>query len=159
MSRDSRAVHGVLKKLQYKPPAAVTVLSPPPEVEALMESWSAEVSVRRRLGNRERFVLVFVRSQADVRRRANQLGRALADDAVLWLAYPMMASKRYVSDLSQMEGWQPLGDLGFEAVRQVAIDADWSALRFRRVDDIDRMDRSPSMALSERGKRRVGGDG
>ncbi len=149
----------MLKKLQYKPPAAVTVLSPPPEVEALVESWSAEVSVRRRLGNRERFVLVFVRSQADVRRRANQLGRALADDAVLWLAYPKKASKRYASDLSQMEGWQALGDLGFEAVRQVAIDADWSALRFRRVEDIDQMERSPSMALSERGKRRVGGHG
>ena len=149
----------MLKKLQYKPPAAVTVLSPPPEVEALLESWSADVAVRRRLGNRERFVLVFVRSQADVRRRANQLGRALADDAVLWLAYPKMVSKRYVSDLSQMEGWQPLGDLGFEAVRQVAIDVDWSALRFRRVEDIDQMERSPSMALSERGKRRVSGKG
>ena len=157
--RDSTDVHAVLEKLQYKPPAAITVLSPPPEAEALIESWSAEIPVRRRLGQRERFVLVFVRSQAEVRRRAGQLGRALADDAVLWLAYPKRASKRYASDLSQMERWQPLGDLGFEAVRQVAIDADWSALRFRRVEDIDRMDRSPSMALSERGKRRVGGDG
>jgi hypothetical protein len=29
-------------------------------------------------------------------------------------------------------GWQALSDAGFRPVRQVAIDADWSALRFRR---------------------------
>ena len=157
--RDSKGVQTVLQKLQYKPGGAVTVLSPPPEVEALIDSWSAEVPVRRRLGKKERFVLAFVRSQSDVRRRASQVARTLAHDAVLWFAYPKKASKRYTSDLAQMDGWQPLGDLGFEPVRQVAIDADWSAVRFRRAEDIDHMKRSPSMALSEGGKRRLGGAG
>ena len=35
-------------------------------------------------------------------------------------------------------GWPVLGAAGFEPVRMVAIDADWSALRFRRVEHIKR---------------------
>ncbi len=146
----------VLAKLQYKPPATVTVLGAPPELGPLTESWSAEARVRRRLGTREDFALVFVRSQADVRKRAGQLATRLGEDPVLWFAYPKKSSKRYTSDLAQMVGWQPLGDMGLEAVRQVSLDTDWSALRFRRAADIGRLDRQPSMALSEEGRRRTG---
>jgi hypothetical protein len=48
-----------------------------------------------------------------------------------------------------------LGKLGFEAVRQVAIDQDWSALRFRRVEFIKTMSRDKKRAISEVGKTKV----
>ncbi len=48
-----------------------------------------------------------------------------------------------------------LGKLGFEGVRQVAIDEDWSALRFRRVEFIKTMSRDKKRAMSELGKARV----
>ncbi len=47
-----------------------------------------------------------------------------------------------------------LGNAGFEPVRQVAIDDDWSALRFRRTEYIKSFTRSNTMALSPEGKRR-----
>jgi hypothetical protein len=53
-------------------------------------------------------------------------------DAVLWFAYPKRTSKRYKADFDRDHGWEVLRAAGFEPVRQVAIDADWSALRFRR---------------------------
>ncbi len=53
-------------------------------------------------------------------------------DAILWIAYPKLTSKR-AADLSR----DILHDLapahGLDAVSQIAIDGDWSALRFKRV--------------------------
>jgi hypothetical protein len=45
-----------------------------------------------------------------------------------------------------------LGKLGFEAVRQVAINEDWSALCFRRVEFIKTMSRDQKRAISAEGK-------
>lgn len=70
------------------------------------------------------------------------------------MAYPKKSSKRYASDLSRDESWQPLGDLGMEPVRQVAIDPDWSAVRFRHAEHISRLDRDPSRLLSAEGRHR-----
>ena len=144
----------LLKKLNHKPGLAVTVLGAPPEIEALLEAWSAETKVKRRLGGDEGFVLAFVRSAAELAERAPKLAAALANDGVLWLAYPKKSSKRYTTDLSRDASWQPLGDLGMEPVRQVAVDEDWSALRFRRAEHIARLERDPSRIMSAEGRRR-----
>ena len=45
---------------------------------------------------------------------------------------PKGTSKRYKSEIHRDTGWQAIGQAGFEPVRAVAIDEDWSALRFRR---------------------------
>jgi hypothetical protein len=50
----------------------------------------------------------------------------------VWVAYPKKASRRYGCEFDRDTGWQALGDAGFEPVRQVAIDEDWSALRCRQ---------------------------
>lgn len=150
-------MHPVLKKLNARPGAPVTVLDAPTEVEAVLIAWARDTEVRREPGSDEPFVLAFVRTGSDVAALAHGVVPVLADDAVLWLAYPKKSSKRYRSDLSQMQGWHPLGALGFEAVRQVSIDSDWSALRFRRTEHIRTLRRQASMAMSEQGRQRVAG--
>ncbi|HMV90161.1 MAG TPA: hypothetical protein PKA40_11005, partial [Cyclobacteriaceae bacterium] len=50
-------------------------------------------------------------------------------------------------------GWAELGKAGYEPVRMVAIDEDWSALRFRKAENIKVMKRSS--AISETGKKRI----
>ena len=57
-------------------------------------------------------------------------------DAIVWFAYPKGTSRKYQCDFNRDNGWDALKALGFDTVRQVAIDADWSALRFRRVEFI-----------------------
>jgi hypothetical protein len=49
-----------------------------------------------------------------------------------------------------------MGQYGMEGVRMVAIDEDWSALRFRKVDFIKNFTRKFA-ALSEKGKERIVG--
>ncbi len=55
----------------------------------------------------------------------------LKGDAVIWLCYPKMTSKNYTCDFNRDSGWTSLGKYNLEPVRQVAIDDDFSALRFR----------------------------
>ena len=80
------------------------------------------------------FALAFVMQQSEL----NRLSRILADgsegDALLWFAYPKGTSKRYSCDFNRDTGWQVIRKAGFDSVRQVAIDEDWSALRFRRAE-------------------------
>jgi hypothetical protein len=48
-----------------------------------------------------------------------------------------------------------LGQAGFEGVRMVAIDEDWSAVRFRRVEFIKTLTRPPEYRMTAKGKARV----
>jgi hypothetical protein len=92
-----------------------------------------------------------------VARAAAALLPALAEDAVLWFAYPKARSPRRVAALTRDAGWEALGHAGFEGVRQVALDADWSALRFRHVRHIPRLARAAARTISPEGRSRAGG--
>jgi hypothetical protein len=52
-------------------------------------------------------------------------------DGVLWFCYPKKTSKKYSSDIDRDHGWKVLNDSGFYGIRLVAVDENWSALRFR----------------------------
>ena len=83
-----------------------------------------------------RFALAFATAQAEVDRLAKLLSAKAEGDALLWFAYPKGTSKKYQCDFNRDTGWCVLKSAGFDTVRAVAIDEDWSALRFRRVEFI-----------------------
>ena len=80
------------------------------------------------------FGMAFAITQAQLDRASNILAGASQGDAVIWFAYPKGTSKRYRCEFNRDSGWQVIVGAGFESVRMVAIDEDWSALRFRRVE-------------------------
>ena len=147
----------VFGKLQFKDQARIHVLGAPAEFKAELDEIRDKTEVATRSDSRQRygFVMVFVKKCADIGKQASKAVARLDDDGLLWFAYPKKSSKRYDSDIGRDDSWQPLGDLGFEGVRQVAIDADWSALRFRHVDFIKALKRDPEHAMSAKGKRRA----
>ena len=57
----------------------------------------------------------------------------LMADGILWFCYPKKTSKKYKSDIDRDHGWSPLNNSGLHGIRMVAIDNDWSALRFRNI--------------------------
>jgi hypothetical protein len=79
-----------------------------------------------------KFGLAFAITQAQLDRVSKILASASVGDAVIWFAYPKGSSKRYTCEFNRDSGWNVMVDAGFESVRMVAIDEDWSALRFRR---------------------------
>ena len=96
--------------------------------------------------------MAFVVTQAELDAASAKLAKACEGDAVLWIVYPKGTSKKYKCEFNRDSSWSTLGAAGFEPVRMVAIDEDWSALRFRRVEHIKTMARNPARAVSKRGK-------
>ena len=88
----------------------------------------------------------------EIEKHVTAIDKKAEGDAVVWFAYPKGTSKSYKCDFNRDSGWEPLGAAGFEGVRQVAIDEDWSALRFRRLGFIKTMKRDPKRAMTKRGK-------
>ncbi len=150
----------VFKKLNLKDQTEIVVLDRPasfePEIAAL-----EDVAVRRSVDEVERvqFSLAFVTRQEQIDALAGQIAAKIEGDAVVWFAYPKGSSRRYTCDFNRDTGWDSLGAAGFEPVRQVSIDADWSALRFRRVEYIKKLTRSSLGAISEAGQQRIAAQG
>lgn len=147
----------VFKKMNLKDQDEVVVLNAPESFDSELAALPEEVAVRRDLAAVERvdFALAFVTKQEEVDRLARAVAAKAQGDALVWFAYPKASSKRYTCEFNRDTGWDELGRLGFEPVRQVAVDEDWSALRFRRVEFIKSMKRDKSRALSQEGRKRV----
>ena len=132
----------VFTKLNLKDQKEILVLEAPdsfvPELTALKR-----VKVHRNLGEAKQFefALAFATQKAAVDRLSKALAAKATGDAVLWFAYPKGTSKRFKCDFNRDNGWEVIRAAGWDTVRQVAIDEDWSALRFRRREFINH--RSP----------------
>lgn len=148
----------LFRKLDLKEQRSIVVLNAPesfePELRAL-----ANVAVVRTpaTGDRLDFGIAFAVTRKQLDDASAALASAAEGDAILWIAYPKTTSRRYRCEFNRDSGWDVLGRAGFEAVRQVAIDDDWSALRFRRVEFIKQLSRAQGRAISRTGKRRAGG--
>jgi hypothetical protein len=144
----------LFKKLNLTTQSVIHVLNAPdsfaPEVAAL-----EHVEVRRELENATVFVMAFAMTQAEVDVASRRIVAFAQGDAVVWMVYPKGTSRKYKCDFNRDSGWAVLGDAGFEAVRQVAVDEDWSALRFRRVEFIKSIARDPAGAISRAGRARA----
>jgi hypothetical protein len=79
------------------------------------------------------FMLIFVELVSEIEVHAPVALHNLTSDGILWFAYPKKTSKNFSSDIDRDHGWEVLLNRGFDKVRQIAINDDWSALRFRNV--------------------------
>ena len=113
-------------KLNLKDQTAVLVVNAPPSFESQLKALDG-VTVKRRPADVKSvdFSLAFVTRQKEV----DDLARVVAKKAKV--------------------------DAGFEPVRMVAIDDDWTAMRVRRVEFIKNLTRPESFALSKEGKKRT----
>jgi len=143
-------------KLNLKDHTGIVVLSAPPEFEPVLASLPSSVKVHRKPIPAATFALAFVKTHSELSAAARAILPKVAGDAVVWFAYPKGTSKRHKAEINRDSEWAPLGEAGFEAVRQVAIDADWSALRFRHVQFIKTMTRHPMGASPPLARQRLG---
>lgn len=144
----------LFKKMNIKDQREIVVLSAPASFEPELAALNG-VRVVRKIPKRVNFALAFVTKQGDLDTVSAQLAKAAGGDAILWFAYPKGTSKNYDCDFNRDTGWGVLGAAGWEGVRMVAIDSDWSALRFRRAEHVTSFTRRESMAISEAGKARA----
>lgn len=147
----------VFRKLNLTGQRTIVVIGAPDSFETELATLD-DVTVLRRADDGETidFALVFAISQADVDAGASAVAARAPGDAIVWFAYPKGSSKRYRCEFNRDTGWATLGSLGFEPVRQVAVDDDWSALRFRRVEHIAKMTRKTSLTREGAAKSAAG---
>lgn len=144
------------KKLNLKEGQSIVVLNAPKSFELELAGLTGfEVARDLQEGGQLTFGIAFAVSNAERDRVSRVFASAAQGDAVIWVAYPKGSSKRYECEFNRDTGWCVFAGAGFEAVRQVAIDEDWSALRFRRVQFIKTFSRSPERAATAIGKART----
>lgn len=153
----NRLMDDVFKKLNFKDQPEILVINHPASFQPNLDAMAglAKIQTDMAKAGKIHFALAFVTKQNEVDMLATQIAAKTEGDALVWFAYPKGTSKKYKCEFNRDTGWAVLGQLGFEGVRQVAIDEDWSALRFRRAEYIKTMTRNEKMALSKEGKARV----
>ena len=153
-------MNAIFKKLNLKDQTKIFILNAPESFHANV----GEISQMHRIKTNLRgvseieFILIFVTKKSEIDNTVLKIKDRLCEDALLWFAYPKGTSKKYTCDFNRDTGWDSLGKLGFEGVRMIAIDEDWSALRFRNAANIKNMTRRKSMALSKEGKKKTQGN-
>ena len=153
---DRNPVTPLFNKLNLGTHRCIAVLNAPAPFEAELAALQG-VEVLRSAQAPLDYALAFVITQAELDAASHALVQAAAGDALLWMAYPKGSSRRYRCEFQRDSGWAVLGSAGYEPVRMVAIDEDWSALRFRQATHIATLKRDPARAISAAGRRRAGG--
>jgi len=149
----------LFRKLNLKGQTEIIVLNAPESFEPELAALEKVVVLRDTGAVSEiTFALVFVTTLETIDATVNAIAPKTKGDLTLWYAYPKSTSKKLKCAFNRDTGWEALGRAGFEPVRQVAVDEDWSALRFRRVAFIKTFSRSAEMALSEAGKAKATSD-
>lgn len=123
----------LFKKLNFKNQDSILIVNPPESFLTEMEGMKDFCRMETDPGklNESGFILAFVTKQTDVNSLTPILVGKLKENGVFWFAYPKQSSKKYKCDFNRDNGWMLLQSMGFGGVRMVAIDEDWSALRFR----------------------------
>lgn len=122
----------------------IRVWNVPSELSELVESWEKE-GLMASEKEKPDFMLAFVQTKEEIEKYFSQMHELASEDEAIWLAYPKGTSKRYKSKINRDKGWKYLGQFEYEGVRQIAIDEDWSALRFREIRFIKTMTRKFSI--------------
>jgi len=145
----------IFKKLNYKDQSPLHIINAPASFKKDMDEMASLAGVKASLAGAKKveFFLAFVTKQNEVDDITNKVTPLIEGDGVVWFAYPKGSSKKYKCEFNRDNGWAVLGNQGYEPVRMVAIDEDWSALRFRKAENIKIMKRNS--AISDTGKKRI----
>jgi hypothetical protein len=125
----------LLKKLNYKGHKRIAVINSETGFLKAITSELNGVITDSEIDQRcpYEFMMIFVKNEKEVEYYAPLALHNLTADGILWFCYPKKSSKKFKSDLERDRGWKPLNDLSFHGIRMVAIDDDWSAMRFRNI--------------------------
>ncbi|MDT8400142.1 MAG: hypothetical protein RQ743_00480 [Bacteroidales bacterium] len=125
----------LLKKLNYKEQERICIVNANNGFVEKITGVRPSVRVDREIDPKflYEFCLIFTRYESELTETVPQSIHNLAEDGVLWFAYPKKSTDKYKSDISRDSSWGLLNSYGFKPVRQISIDDNWTALRFRNV--------------------------
>jgi hypothetical protein len=139
-SGDKHGFSLTAKKLRLAPGHRVAVLNAPAGYLVLLQPGPMDVGTELHTAQAYDVVQLFVNSADELRRMGPSAIRALKPEGLLWITYPKGGQTRGATDLPATPWWTKrdvLGEItsitGYKPVAFVAIDDQYTALRFKRV--------------------------
>lgn len=125
----------LVEKLNYKGEERIAVINAEEKFNVIFSDELRDVIIDKEIDPRfpYNFILLFVKNVSEVELYTPVALHNLMADGVLWFSYPKKTSKVYSSDIDRDHGWKALNDSGFHGIRMIALDDNWSAMRFRNV--------------------------
>ena len=117
------------QKLQIKSGKLIVMNAPKGYAEQLAKELK-DLTVSTRAAGRAEAVLLFVNSLAEVDTFTPRAGRLVKPGGMLWIAYAKGSSK-VKTDVNRDRLWAAAQPIGWQPVRQIALDEVWSAMRFK----------------------------
>jgi hypothetical protein len=116
------------RKLGLQDGHAVVVVNEPAGFRDLLDTGPDELAFGISLRGTVDVAIVFVTDQAELRRRRDQLGRAIYPDGAIWVAWPKKSSK-VPTDVTEDTVRDVFLPHGLVDNKVCAIDDTWSGLR------------------------------
>lgn len=136
---DKTGFSPMAKKLRLAAGQKVAVLNAPEGFTALLSPGPVDIGTRLAPAQAYDVVQLFVSSADELRRLGPDAMRAVKPDGLLWITYPKGGQAGGASDLPATPSWSRrdvLGEItsvtGYKPVAFVAIDDNYTALRFKR---------------------------
>jgi hypothetical protein len=117
------------QKFQLKDGQSLKLVNPPAGYARFLASEGIGTSASSKA------LLIFVNSLAEVEQIVPPAFASLSGDALVWVAYPK-GSSGIKTDVNRDKLWEALKPTGWRPVRNIALDAVWSALRFRPAEKV-----------------------
>ncbi len=123
----------IFQKLNLKDQKEIVVLYRPVSFQSELDNLQGiKIIDQIDLADQIDFFIAFFTQKKEVDAISPFVAQKARGDAVVWFAYPKGTSKKHHCDFNRDNGWNVIYNLGFQPVRMVAIDEDWSALRMRK---------------------------
>lgn len=123
----------ILKKMRYGDQERIAVINAPEVFRERVAGLLPGVQIDTEINARYLydFMIAFTPDAEDIRQLAPACIHNLSDDGKLWMAYQKRGPSKDTPGVNRDRGWDTVEESGFRRVSQVAIDEEWSALRFR----------------------------
>lgn len=124
----------IVEKMQIKPQTRLLFVNPPEGYLQRMGSLPAGISLLEgeSTGSAD-LIQVFVKDRNELIAALEALPGRLAKNGALWISY-YKGSSQFKTDINRDSIWPVATSYGLQPVRQIAIDEDWSALRFKIIE-------------------------
>jgi hypothetical protein len=125
----------IFRKLNFRDQNPILIVGAPSSFAGEIAAMRPFATIHEKAHNSIHygFVLAFAAMKTDLVAAAELTMPVSLPEAILWFAYPKKTSPHFTSDLSREACWEALVAFDLQPNRQIAIDDDWSALRFKKV--------------------------